>query len=57
MLFFKFRERPLKGGHFGIATGWFWPGKRLIGPPILDIQHEDPRGVGKSRLLTLTCPS
>jgi hypothetical protein len=27
-------------------------GKRLIGLPIPDIQHENPRGVGKSRLLT-----
>ena len=27
-------------------------GKRLIGSPILDIQHENPRAAGKGRLLT-----
>jgi hypothetical protein len=30
---------------------------RRIGPPIADIQHENPRGVGKGRLLTRSCRS
>jgi hypothetical protein len=28
-----------------------------MGLPIADIQHENPRGVGKGRLLTLSCLS
>jgi hypothetical protein len=32
-------------------------GKRLIGRPIPDIQHANPRGVGKGRLLDPELPS
>jgi hypothetical protein len=41
-----FRQR------FERCLGLLLAGKRLIGSPILDIQHENPRGVGKGRLLT-----
>jgi hypothetical protein len=32
-------------------------GKRLIGYRILDVQLGNRKGIGKCRLLTLTCPS
>jgi hypothetical protein len=42
--------------YLGAATGGLWPGKCLIGLPTPDVQHENPGGVGKGRLLTGCCP-
>jgi hypothetical protein len=48
------REWRLSGTHFNPPNVAKWAGKRLIGLQIPDIEHENPRGVGKGRLLTLS---